>query len=105
MIIAGGYNIYPREIDEVLYQHPKVADAATIGIPDEYRGETVKAFIVAKQGQTLTEGEITTFCTEKLPPYKRPKIIEFRKALPKSALGKILRKVLKEEETAKNKGK
>ncbi|HDZ23174.1 MAG: long-chain fatty acid--CoA ligase [Deltaproteobacteria bacterium] len=105
MIIAGGYNIYPREIDEVLYQHPKVADAATIGIPDEYRGETVKAFIVAKQGQTLTEEEITTFCTEKLAPYKRPKIIEFRKALPKSAVGKILRKVLKEEETAKNKGK
>ncbi len=88
----------------MLYQHPKVADAATIGMPDEYRGETIKAFIVPKQGQTLTEEEITAFCAEKLAPYKRPKIIEFRKALPRSAVGKILRKVLKEEETEKTKG-
>jgi len=105
MIIAGGYNIYPREIDEVLYEHPKIADAVTIGIPHEYRGETVKAFIVPKEGETLTEEEIIQFCEEKLAAYKRPKLLEFRKELPKSAVGKILRKVLRAEEEAKTEGK
>jgi long-chain acyl-CoA synthetase len=98
MIIAGGFNIYPREIDEVLYQHPKIKDAVTIGIPDEYRGETVKAFIVPKEGETLTEEEVFTFCKEKLAAYKRPKLVEFRKDLPKSVVGKILRKQLRAEE-------
>ena len=101
MIIAGGYNVYPREIDEVLYQHPKVADAVAVGIPDEYRGETVKAFVVPKEGETLTEEEIIGFCREKLAAYKSPKTVEFRKELPKSAVGKILRKVLRDEEAAK----
>ena len=101
MIIAGGYNIYPREIDEVLYQHPRVADAVTVGIADAYRGETVKAFVVAKEGETLTEEDIIGFCKEKLAAYKAPKIVEFRNELPKSAVGKILRKVLREEEAAK----
>ena len=101
MIIAGGYNVYPREIDEVLYQHPKVADAVAVGIPDEYRGETVKAFVVPKEGETLTEEEIIGFCREKLAAYKSPKIVEFRKELPKSAVGKIFRKVLRDEEAAK----
>jgi long-chain acyl-CoA synthetase len=103
MIIAGGYNIYPREIDEVLYQHPKIQDAVAVGIPDEYRGETVKAFIVPRQGETLTEEEVSEFCKKKLAAYKRPKIVEFRKELPKSAVGKILRKVLRDEEAAKAK--
>ena len=101
MIIAGGYNIYPREIDEVLYQHPKIQDAATIGIPDEYRGETVKCFIVLNQGETLTEEELMIFCKDKLAAYKRPKLIEFRDELPKSVLGKIIRKELRAEEIAK----
>ncbi len=101
MIIAGGYNVYPREIDEVLYQHPKIKDACAIGVPDPYRGETVKAFVVPREGETLTEEEIFIFCKEKLAPYKRPKIVEFRKDLPKSAVGKILRKKLREEEVAK----
>ena len=101
MIIAGGYNIYPREIDEVLYQHPKVADAVAVGIADEYRGETVKAFVVPKKGETLTEKDIIGFCKEKLAAYKAPKIVEFRSELPKSAVGKILRKVLRDEEAAK----
>jgi long-chain acyl-CoA synthetase len=105
MIIAGGFNIYPREIDEVLYQHPKIQDAVSIGIPDEYRGETVKAFIVPKEGEAITEEEVFAFCEEKLAAYKRPKLLEFRKELPKSAVGKILRKVLREEEEAKRKGK
>ncbi len=103
MIIAGGYNIFPREIDEVLYQHPKIADAVSIGIADEYRGETVKAFVVVKAGENLTEEDVIGFCREKLAAYKSPKIIEFREDLPKSAVGKILRKVLREEEPSKNK--
>ena len=101
MIIAGGYNIYPREIDEVLYQHPKVADAVAVGIADEYRGETVKAFVVPREGETLTEEDIIGFCKKKLAAYKAPKIVEFRSELPKSAVGKILRKVLRDEEAAK----
>ena len=101
MIIAGGFNIYPREIDEVLYQHPKIRDAVALGVPDLYRGETVKAFIVPREGETLTEAEVMDFCKDKLAPYKRPKIIEFRDELPKSPVGKILRKVLRAEEDAK----
>ncbi|MCK4795030.1 MAG: long-chain fatty acid--CoA ligase [Desulfobacteraceae bacterium] len=101
MIIAGGYNIYLREIDEVLYEHPKIADAVAVGIADEYRGETVKAFIVPKEGETITEEEVLEFCKEKLAPYKRPKLVEFRESLPKSAVGKILRKILRAEEEAK----
>jgi long-chain acyl-CoA synthetase len=104
MIIAGGFNIYPREIDEVLFQHPKVQEGVAVGIADKYRGETVKAFIVLKPGETATEEEIITFCREKLAAYKVPKMVEFRTSLPKSAIGKILRKILREEDTAK-KGK
>ncbi|HPC85985.1 MAG TPA: long-chain fatty acid--CoA ligase [Smithellaceae bacterium] len=103
MIIAGGFNIYPREVDEVLYQHPKVAEAISAGVPDTYRGETVKAFIVLKPGQEATEKEIIDFCKQKLAPYKVPKLIEFRKELPKSAVGKILRKILRDEELSKSK--
>ena len=103
MIIAGGYNIYPREIDEVLYQHPKVQDAVAAGVPDEYRGETVKAYVVLKEGEKATEKEIIEFCREKLAAYKAPKIVEFRDSLPKSAVGKILRKVLRDEEIKKRK--
>ncbi|MFO7560697.1 MAG: long-chain fatty acid--CoA ligase [Desulfobacterales bacterium] len=105
MIIAGGYNVYPREIDEVLYQHPKIADAVSVGIDDAYRGETVKAYVVVKQGETVTEEEVIRFCREKLAPYKAPKLVEFRDELPKSAVGKILRKVLRDEEEAKKKEK
>ena len=103
MIIAGGFNIYPREIDEVLYEHPKIQDAVTIGVPDEYRGETVKAFIVPKEGETITDEEVFAFCKERLAAYKRPKFVEFRDSLPKSAVGKILRKELRAEEEAKRK--
>ena len=105
MIIAGGYNIYPREIDEVLYQHPKIQDAVAVGVPDEYRGETVKAFVVLKEGETATEEDIISFCREKLAAYKAPRIVEFRDSLPKSAVGKILRKILRAEEEVKHKGK
>lgn len=101
MIIAGGFNIYPREVDEVLYQHPKIAEGVTVGIPDAYRGETIKVFVVLKPGETATDKEIVDFCKTKLAPYKVPKIVEFRESIPKSAVGKILRKILRDEEIAK----
>lgn len=101
MIIAGGFNIYPREIDEVLYQHPKIQEAVAVGIPDPYRGETVKAYIVLKPGEKASAEEIISFCREKLAAYKVPKIVEFRESLPKSAIGKVLRKILRAEEAAK----
>ena len=103
MIIAGGFNIYPREIDEVLFQHPKVQEAVAVGIVDKYRGETVKAYVVLKPGETATAEEIIAFCREKLAAYKVPKLVEFRTSLPKSAIGKVLRKVLRGEEEAKSK--
>jgi long-chain acyl-CoA synthetase len=103
MIIAGGFNIYPREIDEVLFQHPKIQEAVSVGIADPYRGETVKAYVVLKPGETSTAEEIIAFCREKLAAYKVPKLVEFRASLPKSAIGKVLRKVLREEEEAKSK--
>ncbi|NOX34893.1 MAG: long-chain fatty acid--CoA ligase [Deltaproteobacteria bacterium] len=102
MIIAGGYNIYPREIDEVLFTHPKILEAIAVGIPDDYRGETVKAYVVLKEGKTASEKEIIDFCKEKLAVYKTPKLVEFRDSLPKSAVGKILRKILRDEEAAKD---
>ncbi len=103
MIIAGGYNIYPREVEEVLYQHPKVLECAVIGVPDKYRGETVKAFIVLKPGETATKEEIIEFCKKNLAAYKVPKLIEFAEELPKSAVGKVLRRVLRERESYKRK--
>ncbi|MBB3868078.1 acyl-CoA synthetase (AMP-forming)/AMP-acid ligase II [Parageobacillus toebii NBRC 107807] len=97
MIIAGGYNIYPREIEEVLYEHPAVKEAVAIGVPDEYRGETVKAIIVLKDGKEATEEEIIAHCRKNLAAYKVPHIVEFRAELPKTNVGKILRRALREE--------
>jgi long-chain acyl-CoA synthetase len=105
MIIAGGYNIYPREIDEILFQHPKILEACSIGVPDAYRGETVKAYVVVKPGETLTAEEVIQFSREKLAPYKAPKMVEFIDALPKSAVGKILRKEVKEMDRKKSQQK
>ncbi len=95
MIISAGYNIYPREIDEVLYENPKVREAAAIGVPDEIRGEAVKVFIVQADGQTLTVDEVIAWCKERLAPYKIPKYIEFRDSLPKTIVGKVLRRELR----------
>jgi long-chain acyl-CoA synthetase len=100
MVIAGGFNIYPREIDEVLFKHPKVQEAVAVGIADPYRGETIKACVVLKPGETATEEEIITFCREKLAAYKVPRRVEFRDSLPKSVIGKVLRKILRAEEEA-----
>jgi long-chain acyl-CoA synthetase len=96
LIIAGGYKIYPREVEEVLYQHPGVKEAAALGVPHAYRGETVKAVIVPQDGAGLTAAEIEAHCRRLLAVYKVPKIIEFRSELPKSAVGKVLRRELKE---------
>jgi len=96
MIIAGGYNIYPREVDEILFEHPKIMEACTIGVPDPYRGESVKSFVVKKPEESLTEEEITQHCKTRLAAYKVPKKIEFIDSLPKSAIGKILRREVKE---------
>jgi long-chain acyl-CoA synthetase len=103
MVIAGGYNIYPRDIEEVLYTHPKIMEAAVAGINDPYRGETLKAYIVLKEGETLTEDEVFKHCKANLAPYKVPKLVEFRAELPKTMIGKVLRRTLREEEEAKSK--
>ncbi|MFC5466810.1 long-chain-fatty-acid--CoA ligase [Lederbergia graminis] len=101
MIIAGGFNIYPREVEDVLYEHPDIQELVVVGVPDAYRGETVKAFIVLKDGSNITEKELDEFARKNLAAYKVPKIYEFRKELPKTAVGKILRRVLVEEERKK----
>lgn len=97
MIIAGGFNIYPRDVEEVLFQHPAVKEAVVLGVPDKYRGETVKAYIVLKEEHQATEKDIINFCRERMAKYKAPTIVEFRSELPKSMVGKILRRVLAEE--------
>ncbi len=101
MIICSGYNVYPREIEEVLYQHPKIQEACIVGVPDPYRGETVKAFVVPKEKERLSPEEIIAFCQKNMAKYKVPTQIEFRKELPKSHVGKVLRKILREEEEKK----
>lgn len=101
IIIASGFNIIPREVEEVLYEHPKVQEAVVAGIPDPYRGETVKAYIVLKAGETVTADEIMAFCKERLAAYKCPKYVEFRAELPKTLVGKFLRRALVEEEKKK----
>jgi long-chain acyl-CoA synthetase len=102
MIICGGYNVYPREVEETLYLNPKVLEASVLGIPDPYRGETVKAFIVLKPGKKATGEEMIEFCRENLARFKVPTVIEFRDELPKSHVGKVLKKVLREEEGKKH---
>ncbi|MEH6938170.1 long-chain-fatty-acid--CoA ligase [Bacillus sp. JJ664] len=102
MIIAGGFNVYPRDVEEVLYEHEAVQETVVIGVPDPYRGETVKAFIVLKEGKTVTESELDEFSRKYLAAYKVPRQYEFRKELPKTAIGKILRRQLVEEEKQRN---
>ena len=96
LIIAGGYNIYPADVEAVLFEHPKVREAAVIGVPDERLGESVKAFVVLKEGETATADEIIAFCRERMAAYRVPRQIEFRDDLPKSIIGKVLRRELRE---------
>lgn len=101
IIIASGFNIVPREVEEVLFLHPKVQEAVVAGVPDPYRGETVKAYVVLQAGEVATAEEIIKFCADNLAPYKVPKQVEFRSELPKTMVGKVLRRVLVEEEKKK----
>lgn len=96
LVISGGYNIYPREVDEVLYEHPDVQDAAAVGVPDPKRGEAIKAFVVPRPGKTLTAEEIADWCRQRLAAYKVPRQIEFRDSLPKTNVGKVLRRELRD---------
>ncbi len=98
VIVASGFNVYPKEIDELLFAHPKILEACTIGVPHEYRGETVKSFVVLKDNDKLNSEELISYCRQHLAPYKVPRLIEFTDALPKSPIGKILRKDLREKE-------
>ncbi|WP_158735516.1 long-chain fatty acid--CoA ligase [Alteribacillus sp. YIM 98480] len=97
MIIASGFNIYPRDVEEVIYQHQAVREAVVIGVPDAYRGETVKAVVVCKEGQHTTEEDIIAYCRKYMASYKVPSEVEFRKELPKTNVGKILRRAIREE--------
>ena len=101
MIIVGGFNVYPRDVEDILFTHPKVALAAVVGVPDAKSGEIVKAFIQLKPGETATEEELMAFCKENMAGYKRPRVIEFREEIPVSNVGKVLRRVLRDEETGK----
>jgi len=103
LIIAGGYNIYPREVEEVLYEHPKILEVCVAGVPDSYRGEIVKAFVVLRPGEEASTDEIREFAKARLAAYKVPRAVEFRDELPKTLIGKVLRRALIEEEQAKQK--
>jgi len=99
MVVSGGYNVYPKEIEDVYLEHPKVAEAAAIGVPHPTRGEQVKLMLVLKEGENATEEEMIKYCSDKLAKYKWPTMLEFRSELPKSAVGKILKHVLRKEKT------
>ncbi|MCG8567301.1 MAG: long-chain fatty acid--CoA ligase [Desulfobacterales bacterium] len=98
MIIVGGFNVYPRDVEDILYTHPQVELTAVVGVPDDKSGEKVKAFIKLKQGEDASEEEIRRFCKENMAGYKQPKFIEFREDIPVSNVGKVLRRVLRDEE-------
>jgi long-chain acyl-CoA synthetase len=104
LIIVGGFNVFPREIDELIYQHPKVKEGITVGVPDAYKGECIKVYIVLKEGESASPEEFEAYFREHLTGYKVPSHIEFRQDLPKSMVGKILRRVLREEEINRSKG-
>jgi long-chain acyl-CoA synthetase len=98
MIIASGYNVYPRDVEEVLYEHPAVLECCVAGVADAYRGENIKAYVVLRAGASATAEELDAFCRERLAAFKIPRVYEFRDALPKSAVGKVLRRQLIAEE-------
>jgi long-chain acyl-CoA synthetase len=96
MILVGGFNVYPRDVEDIIYTHPKVELCAVIGVANEHSGETVKAVIKLKQGQTATQEEFIAFCKENMAGYKRPRIIEFKDDIPVSNIGKVLRRELRD---------
>lgn len=104
MIISEGFNVYPNEIDELILQHPKVSEAAAVGVPDRLRGEKVVLYLVVKEGEQLEQDEVLGFCRERLAKYKIPRQVVFRKELPKTPVGKVLRRVLREEALKEEEG-
>ncbi len=102
MVLVGGYNVYPREVDEVLLEHPKIVEAVTVGVSDDVRGEVLKAYVVPCPGESLGKADIVAWCRSKLAAYKVPRLVEFREELPKTIVGKVLRRVLREEEERKS---
>lgn len=100
LIKPGGYQVWPREVEEVISEHPAVLEVGVAGVPDAYRGETVKAWVVLREGDRLTEEQLQSFCREQLAPYKVPTSVEFREELPKTTVGKVLRRVLVDEHMA-----
>jgi long-chain acyl-CoA synthetase len=96
MINASGFKVWPREVEDYLYQHPAVREAAVVGAPDEYRGETVKAFVSLRAGATATEDELIAFCKERMAAYKYPRQVVILADLPKTPTGKVLRRELRE---------
>ena len=101
LILVSGFNVYPRNVEEGIYQHPAVAECTVIGIADDYSGEAVKAFVKVKEGQSLTTEALGAFLQDKLGRHELPKFIEFRDELPKTLIGKLSKKELVAEETAK----
>ena len=97
MIISGGKNIYPREVEELLYRHESVMEAAVIGVPDDYWGESVKAIVVLKEGSILSEKDLVDYCRENMASYKKPRTVEIRESLPKSPTGKIMKRLVRDE--------
>ena len=97
MILAGDYNVFPRDVEEILYEHPKILEAAVAGIPPEQKKQIIKAFVVLKKGEKATKEEIIRFCKDRLSEYKVPQQIEFKDVLPKTFVGKVLRRLLTEE--------
>jgi len=97
MIVSGGENVYPRVVEDVLFEHPAVADAAVIGVPDPTWGETVKAVVVLRAGTQATEAEIVEFCRGRLGGFERPRSVDFTETLPRNPTGKVLKRVLREK--------
>jgi long-chain acyl-CoA synthetase len=100
MIVASGYKVWPRDVEDVIYQHPAVKEVSVVGVPDTYRGETVKAFVALKEGMedSLTSEEIISFCKARMAAYKYPRLVEFVTEVPKTLTGKFLRRTLRERE-------
>jgi long-chain acyl-CoA synthetase len=101
LILSSGFNVYPREVEEALAQHPAVQECCVIGIPDALRGERIKAFVILKPGAAATRTKLISFCRDRLAPYKVPRAVEFRATLPRTATGKVSRRLLKEEDLAR----
>jgi long-chain acyl-CoA synthetase len=101
LILCGGYNVYPRMIEEALYRHPAVREATVIGVPDDYRGEAPKAFVALKEGEQVTPDELRTFLAGELSKIEMPREIELRDSLPRTMIGKLSKKELEAEEAAK----